>query len=78
MPLGPCPECGNYVALSARSCPGCGNRNFTIRTARFLVTCDSCHGDGKLFDFGIDEFDACGQVAAGCDSRLPTRFSEAM
>ena len=57
MPLGPCPECGNYVALSARSCPGCGNRNFTIRTPQFLVTCDSCHGDGKLFDFGVDEFD---------------------
>jgi len=48
MPSGPCPECRHTVALSANSCPKCGNTSF-LRDAgpqEFEETCLSCSGKG--------------------------------
>lgn len=48
MPTGPCPECGHLVALSAVSCPQCGNRNFALSpglTERYR--CRACDATGR-------------------------------
>jgi DnaJ-class molecular chaperone len=47
MPSGNCPECGHIVALSAESCPNCGNTNFEIKTGKIVpLKCWSCDGAG--------------------------------
>ena len=47
MPTGECPECKKAVALSAKSCPNCGNRDFRVKTGnKLFVRCRNCSGHG--------------------------------
>ena|SRR6266478_7809174 len=47
MPTGECPECKKIVALSAKSCPNCGNRDFRVKTNnRLFLRCRNCSGHG--------------------------------
>lgn len=49
MSAGDCPECGQLVAKSAFSCPGCGNRNFKVTKKQPTYgECPQCYGSGVV------------------------------
>jgi DnaJ-class molecular chaperone len=48
-PSGVCPACGHPVWDAARSCPGCGNTDFTVLIDDvFWESCRHCKGIGKV------------------------------
>jgi len=47
MPTGECPECKKIVALSAKSCRNCGNRDFLVKSGnKLFIYCRECSGKG--------------------------------
>ena len=45
---GKCPDCGNFVSMSANFCPKCGNRAFKAHTD-WYDRCPDCTAVGKRF-----------------------------
>jgi hypothetical protein len=57
MALSKCPECNGQVSTTAKSCPHCGNTQFTAPTGRRVrVTCCRCKGLGE-HDYGHEYID---------------------
>ena len=69
MPIGPCPECKNPVALSAKKCPQCGNRDFAVDSGfTSEASCFNCcgtksvpinRGSGKSAFISHEECSSC-------------------